>query len=89
MDRRASFFGLANDQVAAGCDQLAQLANLTDPVLNPSRQFDAIGFSQGGQFLRAVVERCSGAGLGGVNVRNLITLGSQHVRALSLPRPEP
>lgn len=48
-----------------------------DKTLNPSGRFDAIGFSQGGQLLRGVVERCGGEG--GLNVRNLITLGSQHV----------
>lgn len=81
--RRATFFGCADDQVATVCAQLAALPDLTDRTRNPSRRFDAIGFSQGGQFLRAVVERCNGVGLGGVTVRNLITLGSQHVRSPS------
>lgn len=36
--------------------------------------FDAIGFSQGGLFLRALVQRCDG-----VEVRNLMTFGSPHM----------
>ncbi|KWU42591.1 alpha/beta-hydrolase, partial [Rhodotorula sp. JG-1b] len=88
-DQRATFFGHANDQVSSVCAQLAALPRLVDPVENPSRQFDAIGFSQGGQFLRAVVERCNGPKLGGVTVRNLITLGSQHVASQSTLPPCP
>ncbi|GAA5969274.1 hypothetical protein JCM8115_006746 [Rhodotorula mucilaginosa] len=84
-DQRATFFGHANDQVSFACAQLAALPRLVDPRENPSRQFDAIGFSQGGQFLRALVERCNGAPLGGVTVRNLITLGSQHMGISALP----
>ncbi|POY75349.1 hypothetical protein BMF94_1578 [Rhodotorula taiwanensis] len=84
-DQRATFFGLADDQVETVCEQLAGLPELTDEDQNPSRQFDAIGFSQGGQFLRAVVERCNGARLGGVTMRNLITLGSQHLGISALP----
>lgn len=90
-DQRATFFGHANAQVSLVCARLAAIPQLVDPLENPSRQFDAIGFSQGGQFLRAVVERCNGAPLGGVTVRNLITLGSQHVRsslALAPTQPE-
>lgn len=75
--RQASFFGNANAQVDLACDQLRGLDEIMSPELNPSGKFDAIGFSQGGQLLRAVVERCGGPG--GLNVRHLITLGSQHV----------
>ncbi|KAK4706167.1 palmitoyl-protein thioesterase, partial [Phenoliferia sp. Uapishka_3] len=82
-DQRATFFGSANDQVAAVCDQLRALPEIMDPKLNPSGKFDAIGFSQGGQLLRAVVERCGGKG--GLNVRNLITVGSQHMGVSSMP----
>ena len=34
---------------------------------------DALGFSQGGQFLRGLVQRCDG-----LSVRSLVTFGSQH-----------
>lgn len=42
--------------------------------------FNAIGISQGGQFLRAYVERCNDP-----PVRTLITLGSQHQGVMALP----
>ncbi|KAA1068006.1 hypothetical protein PGT21_024705 [Puccinia graminis f. sp. tritici] len=66
-DRRATWFGSANEQVDSVCDQLAELDEL-------SLGFDAIGLSQGGQLMRAYVERCNRP-----HVRNLITLGSQHM----------
>ncbi|GAA5912912.1 hypothetical protein JCM8208_002080 [Rhodotorula glutinis] len=88
-DQRATFFGSANDHVAHVCAQLADLPQLVDPVLNPSGQFDALGFSQGGQLLRAVVERCGAVGRGvaspGATMRRLVTVGSQHVGISSLP----
>ncbi len=47
--------------------QLASDPNLKDG-------FNAVGFSQGGQFLRAYVERCNNP-----PVHNLITFGGQHM----------
>lgn len=82
-DQRATFFGSANQQVSLICEQLLGLPEITSKVLNPSGVFDAIGFSQGGQLLRAVVERCGGKV--GLNVRNLITLGSQHMGINAMP----
>ncbi|GAA5962961.1 hypothetical protein JCM3765_006730 [Sporobolomyces pararoseus] len=82
-DQKATFFGNANDQIALACEQLSALPEITDPSRNPGGKFDAIGFSQGGQLLRGVVERCGGEA--GLNVRNLITLGSQHLGISALP----
>lgn len=65
-DRSASFFGLVNTQLAMVCDQLASVPELAGG-------FNAIGFSQGGQFLRGYVERCNNP-----PVRTLLTFGSQH-----------
>ncbi len=42
--------------------------------------FDGIGFSQGGQFLRAYVERCNEP-----RMRNLITVGAQHQGVYDFP----
>lgn len=42
--------------------------------------FNAMGFSQGGQFLRAVVQQCDG-----VKVRNLISIGGQHQGVYGFP----
>ncbi|KAJ8297362.1 Palmitoyl-protein thioesterase 1 [Rhodotorula toruloides] len=88
-DQKATFFGSANAHVAQICAQLASLPEITDPALNPSRMFDALGFSQGGQLLRAVIERCDGEGLGGVKARNLVTVGSQHMGISALPPCSP
>lgn len=67
-DRRATFFGNVTEQVQTVCDDLA-----THPILSKARSVNALGFSQGGQFLRAYVERCNTPA-----VHNLVTFGSQH-----------
>jgi len=67
-DRSASFLGNLTLQIAKVCDDLA-----THPILSTAPAIDALGFSQGGQFLRGYVERCNNP-----PVRNLITFGSQH-----------
>src|ERR1700733_4614471 len=67
-DRTASFFGNVTEQVEQVCEQLA-----SDPILSTAPAIDALGFSQGGQFLRGYVERCNNP-----PVRNLVTFGSQH-----------
>jgi palmitoyl-protein thioesterase len=67
-DRTASFFGNVTEQVDLVCKQLA-----SDPILSTAPAIDALGFSQGGQFLRGYVERCNNP-----PVRNLLTFGSQH-----------
>lgn len=67
-DRSATFFGNVTDQVATVCAQLA-----AHPILSTAPAIDAVGFSQGGQFLRGYVERCNAP-----PVRNLVTFGSQH-----------
>lgn len=67
-DRTSTFIGNVTHQVQIVCDQLAK-----NRVLSTAPAIDAIGFSQGGQFLRGYVERCNFP-----RVRNLITFGSQH-----------
>jgi palmitoyl-protein thioesterase len=69
MCRRASFFGKAWDEVAIAREQLASISELKEG-------YDAIGLSQGGVFLRAVVETMSFP-----RMRNLITVGSPHLGA--------
>lgn len=66
-DRKASWFGNVNDQVELVAKQLQAI-----PVL--SQGFNALGISQGGQFLRAYNERFNDP-----PVYNLITFGSQHM----------
>ncbi|RPB00034.1 alpha/beta-hydrolase [Choiromyces venosus 120613-1] len=65
-DRSATFFGQVNTQISTVCEQLSSIPELTSG-------FNAVGFSQGGQFLRAYIQRCNTP-----PVRTLITFGSQH-----------
>jgi palmitoyl-protein thioesterase len=67
-DRYASFVGNLTQQVAKVCDDIA-----AHPILSTAPAIDALGFSQGGQFMRAYVERCNKP-----PVRSLVTFGSQH-----------
>ncbi|KAH6894581.1 palmitoyl protein thioesterase [Thelonectria olida] len=67
-DRQATFFGNVSAQLDGVCQLLA-----SHPILSTAPAVDAIGFSQGGQFLRGYVERCNFP-----PVRSLVTFGSQH-----------
>jgi palmitoyl-protein thioesterase len=69
-DRSASFFGNVTTQIAQVCSLLS-----ADKILSTAPAIDAVGFSQGGQFLRGYIERC---GHFAPRVRSLITFGSQH-----------
>lgn len=60
-------------QIEEVCQQLKAISELADG-------FDAVGISQGGQFLRAYVERYNDP-----PVRNLITIGAQHQGVMALP----
>lgn len=73
-DLESGYFGQMNERVADVCRSLA-----LDPELKDG--YHAIGFSQGGQFLRAVAQRCPSP-----RIRNLITLGAQHQGVSSVPR---
>ncbi|PNH12249.1 Palmitoyl-protein thioesterase 1, partial [Tetrabaena socialis] len=72
----SSYYGDVNDQVAHVC---AQLRNITEL----SGGYNAVGFSQGGQFLRAVAQRCQHTG--GPRMRTLVTLGGQHQGVSNVP----
>ncbi|KAF3766960.1 putative palmitoyl-protein thioesterase precursor [Cryphonectria parasitica EP155] len=67
-DQRATFWGDVNDQIDKLCADIA-----ANPIISTAPAVDALGFSQGGQFLRGWVERCNSP-----PVRNLVTFGSQH-----------
>lgn len=67
-DRSATFLGNVTEQVAKVCADLA-----AHPILSTAPAIDALGFSQGGQFLRAYVQRCNNP-----PVRSLVTFGAQH-----------
>lgn len=67
-DRTATFLGNLTLQIEKVCEDLA-----SHPILSNASAINAIGFSQGGQFLRGYVERCNKP-----PVANLVTFGSQH-----------
>lgn len=67
-DRSATFFGNLTLQIESVCAALS-----THPILSTAPAVDALGFSQGGQFLRGYIERCNSP-----PVRSLVTFGSQH-----------
>ncbi|KZS18637.1 palmitoyl-protein thioesterase 1 isoform X1 [Daphnia magna] len=64
----------ANDQVKFVCDLIRNDSKL-------ALGYQGLGISQGGQFLRAVAQRCPNPPMA-----NLITLGSQHQGVYGLPR---
>lgn len=68
------YFMNVNDQVAVACELIRN-----DTAL--SGGYNAIGFSQGSQFLRAVAQRCPEPPM-----RNLISLGGQHQGIFGFPR---
>ncbi|KAL0477677.1 palmitoyl-protein thioesterase [Acrasis kona] len=83
-----SYMKNANDQIDIACEQLVN----TEAIIKSGGAFNAIGFSQGSQFLRAVVQRCSNndtrpnaAGIK-LQVNNLISIGGQHRGVFGLPR---
>ncbi|GAX86156.1 hypothetical protein CEUSTIGMA_g13569.t1 [Chlamydomonas eustigma] len=71
----SSYFGDVNAQAAAVCEQLRSTPELQGG-------YNAIGFSQGGQFMRAVIQRCQHIG---PKANILITLGSQHQGVMNAP----
>lgn len=71
----SSYFGNINDQVARVCRELRGTPQL-------DRGFNAVGFSQGGQFLRAVAQRCQHTG---PRMRTLVTVGAQHQGIANVP----
>jgi palmitoyl-protein thioesterase len=72
-DEFNGFFKNINAQVDEVCKMMK-----ADPKLQNG--FNAVGFSQGSQFLRAYVQRCNDP-----PVTNLITLGGQHQGVFGLP----
>jgi len=73
-DESNGFLMNINNQIDFACKQLK-----ADPKL--AGGFNAIGFSQGGQFLRAYVQRCNDP-----PVNNLITMGAQHQGVFGFPK---
>ncbi|XP_020896062.1 palmitoyl-protein thioesterase 1 [Exaiptasia diaphana] len=72
-DTENGFLMNVNDQITQVCGKLAN-----DPKLKNG--YNALGFSQGGQFLRAVAQRCPNPPM-----RNLISFGGQHQGVYGFP----
>ncbi|KAJ2125102.1 hypothetical protein IW147_001233 [Coemansia sp. RSA 720] len=72
-DRTAGFFGNVNTQIDSVCTDLLSISELRGGV-------NLMGFSQGGLFARALVQRCSG-----LNVRALVTWGAPHAGVSQIP----
>ena len=68
-DRKATWLGNITAHMDYVCADLS-----LDPILNSSSNgINAIGFSQGGLFLRGLIETCPS-----LHVKNLVTFGSPH-----------
>ncbi|ORX36909.1 palmitoyl-protein thioesterase [Kockovaella imperatae] len=77
-EKKAGFYGNATEQGESGCEQLANIPEL-------SNGFDAMGFSQGGLFLRYYAQYCNDP-----PIKNLITFGTPHYGIAALiPCPTP
>ncbi|PRD21593.1 UNVERIFIED_CONTAM: Ppt1 [Trichonephila clavipes] len=72
-DIENSYLMNVNEQISMACAKISADAALKDG-------YNAIGFSQGGQFLRAVAQRCPNPPM-----KNLITFGGQHQGVFGLP----
>jgi len=73
-DTENGFFMNVNSQVSLVCAQLANDTKLKDG-------YNSVGFSQGGQFLRAVAQRCPSP-----KMNNLISIGGQHQGVYGFPK---
>merc|ERR1711887_365327 len=73
VDTESGFFRDTNRQVNEVCEMMAN-----DPELQDG--YNAVGFSQGGQFLRAVAQRCPNPPM-----KNLVTFGAQHQGVFGFP----
>ena len=64
-DTLNGFFMSVDHQIEIACDRIAK-----DPLLQNG--YHAMGFSQGGQFLRAVAQKCP------QGMKTLVSFGGQH-----------
>ena len=72
-DQQASFFGQLTSQLDEVCAKLAK-----DNILQTAPAVDLLGFSQGGLFLRGLIETCGGKGGNLPRPRTLLTFGAPH-----------
>ncbi|PIA18004.1 palmitoyl-protein thioesterase [Coemansia reversa NRRL 1564] len=73
-DRNAGFFGNLNNQIDRVCTELEAIPELQHGA-------NLMGFSQGGLFLRALVQRCPT-----IKAKSLVTFGSPHSGVAEIPK---
>jgi len=73
-DLRSGFFIHPNKQLTDVCEQLNNDENLKNG-------YHSIGFSQGGQFLRGIAQKCVGP-----QMKTLVSIGGQHQGVYGLPK---
>lgn len=78
-DELGGYFINVNHQIEQVCDAL-----LNNEVIKRHQAFNAIGFSQGSQFLRGLIQRCPFRE-NNIRVKNFISLGGQHQGVYGLP----
>lgn len=79
-DELSGYFVNVNHQIESVCREI-----LNDPVIKSAGSFNAVGFSQGAQFMRGLVQRCP-LTQNGIKVKNLVSLGGQHQGVFGLPK---
>lgn len=72
-DTTNGFLKNVNDQITEACNKISKDVQFKNG-------YNAMGFSQGGQFLRAVAQRCPNPPM-----QNLISIGGQHQGVFGLP----
>ncbi|KAI8927590.1 Alpha/Beta hydrolase protein [Entophlyctis helioformis] len=81
-DKKASFFGLVDEQIPTAQPSLPCPAlPCTSAPCRAAGGFNAVGISQGGLFLRAYHQRCTA----GPPIRTLISFGSPHAGVADAP----
>jgi len=73
-DQESGFLTPVNKQIEMACEAIASDEKLKDG-------YNAVGFSQGGQFLRAVAQRCPNPPM-----KNLVSVGGQHQGVYGIPQ---
>lgn len=78
-DVLAGYFVNVNHQIQQVCREI-----LANELIREHKAFNAIGFSQGAQFMRGLIQRCP-LRENGIRVKNFISLGGQHQGVFGLP----
>lgn len=78
-DELGGYFVNVNHQIEQACKAI-----LANPNIRSHGSFNAIGFSQGAQFTRGLIQRCP-LRRNGIRVASFVSLGGQHQGVFGLP----